>query len=424
MPPKKSAELPAPTPVVEPTTPDLELNEEGEPAHAQYGPSSLKYFEICPSYTNRGDSGDNSAAAQGTRIHAALEHENPESLDDPEEISLGRLTLDQAFLNEIEHGVRDGEIHKEIRLHIDLHHHLTFGTLDRLAIKGRVAVAQDYKFGVIPVDPAEVNAQAWAYSLGIFQKFPEVEIIYFYFLIPKQDEMTFAIFVRNEEIESESFWSESGFEPSATLDDIRLRVNVIISRSEEQSRLPVGKRDFNPQNHVCEFCGFKERCQALLDRALVIARTLEPGLQLPEYLSADDTDDPEELGALLMIARVMGEWAEATKKRVNLRHREDGVEADGFVWRTKRTSRTISDPLAAFNVLVETFGLDPEDFAPDFLGAVNTISIEELEKVFKSRAKVLGEEFPEAALETLRENEILTGGDTEIGFFQIDRKKK
>ena len=426
MPPKKKADKPAPA--ADPVTIDIkdveELNEEGEPAHAQYGPSSLKYFETCPSYLNRGDSGDNTAAAQGTRIHEALEYEDPEGLEDPEEIHLGRITLDQAFENETNHGVRDGEIHKEIRLYIDLHHHQTFGTLDRLAIKGRIAVAQDYKFGVNPVDPAEVNAQAWAYSLGIFQKFPEVEIIYFYFLAPKQNEMTFAIFTRDENVEPEDFWAENDFTPAATLDDIRLRVNVIISRSEEQAALPVSERTYNPQNHVCEFCGFKERCQALTNKALVIARDLEPGLNLPEHLSADDTDDPAELGQLLMIARVMFEWAEATKKRVNARHREDGVEADGFTWRTKKTSRTINDPLAAFNVLVETFGLDEKDFAPRFLEAVGTLSIEGLEKIFKSLAKTLGEEFPEAAIETLRENEILTGGDVEIGFFQIDRKKK
>lgn len=421
MPPKKRTADKAPAIVA----PEPIVTE--EPAHAHYSPSSLKYFEICPSYLNRTDEDDNPAAAQGTRIHEALEFENPEALEDPEEIRLGRMTLDAALENEAEHGVDEGEIHREIRLKIDLHHHTTFGTLDRLAIKGRIAVAQDYKFGVNPVDEAYKNAQAWTYSLGIFQAFPEVEIIYFYFLIPKQNTVTFAIFTRNDGVEPEAFWEKQGHEVSATYDDIRLRINTVISRSEAVAKLAPSEREYNPQAHVCEFCGFKERCQALTDRALVIARELEPGLQLPEFLSADDTDDPVQLGRLRMIAHVLEGWVDATKKRINARHKEDGVLVEGFSWKTKKTSRAIKDPIAAFNVLVDTFDLDKEKFLPDFLDTVNTISIEELEKVLKRLGKQnadFGDEFLEAALGTLRENEILSGGDVEIGFFQIDRTKK
>jgi len=418
MPPKKKVADDANEPVAV-VVPDA------EPAHAQYGPSSLKYFEICPSYTNRRDEDSNPAAEQGTRIHHALEVEDPSELHNEEEHHLYEMTLQCARDFEELHEVENGELIREIRLKIDLHHHQTFGTLDRLRIVGRVAVAQDYKFGVNPVDDAEINAQAWAYSLGIFQQFPEVEIIHFYFLIPKQEIVTHAIFTRSEETEPEENWSEDQT-VAATYEDMRLRVNLIISRSEEVTNLPAAEREYNPQPHVCEFCGFKERCKALADRALVIAKNLEPGLQLPKDFDPDKLDTPEELGRLRMVAHVLEGWVEVVKKRVNKIHKETALDCDGFKWKTRTVSRSITEPFAAFNLLSEELGIDREKFLPEYFEAVGSVSIEKLEKVLKTNipSGVDKEDFLEAAMNVLREHEVLTGGDQEIGFFQIDRTKK
>ena len=418
MPPKKQVESSTPAPAVAVTP-------EAEPAHAHYSPSSLKYFEICPSYLNRTDEDSNPAAEQGTRIHHALEHEDPSELHNEEEHRLYEMTLACAQGNEEAHGVLEGELLREIRLRIDLHHHETFGTLDRLRIAGRVAVAQDYKFGVNPVDDADINAQAWTYSLGIFQRFPEVEIIHFYFLIPKQETVTHAIFVRHEEVEPEDWWTDE-HNVAATYDDIRLRVNLIISRSEEAATLPTGKRTYNPQAHVCEFCGFKEKCKALGDKALVIASKLDPGLALPSVVDPDLIDDPAELGRLRMTVHVLEGWVDAMKKAVNRAHKDRGLDCEGFVWNTRTISRSITDPLAALNVLVDEFKFDRDKFTNAYFDAVGSVSIEKLEKVLlqytpKDADK---EDFLGAAMSILRENEVLTGGDQEIGFFQIDRTKK
>ncbi len=419
MPPKKKAEASAPVTVV------VDDSVAEEPAHAHYSPSSLKYFEICPSYLNRQDDDSNPAAEQGTRIHHALEHEDTSKLHNEEEHRLYEMTLACAQGNEEAHGVQDAELLREIRLKIDLHHHTTFGTLDRLRIAGRIAVAQDYKFGVNPVDDADINAQAWTYSLGIFQLYPEVEIIHFYFLIPKQETVTHAIFVRHADVEPEDWWTEEHY-VSATYDDIRLRVNLIISRSEEITKIPAEHREYNPQAHVCEFCGFKERCKALSDKALVIAAKLEPGLALPTAVDPDLIDDPAELGRLRMTVHVLEGWVEAMKKAVNRVHKERGLECEGFSWKTRTISRSITDPLAALNVLVDEFHFDKNQFTDAYFDAVGSVSIEKLEKVLL-RHKPEGadkEDFLEAAMSILREHEVLTGGDQEIGFFQIDRTKK
>lgn len=440
--PKKPASAPSPpakkprskkkeAPVVEDVI-DVEaiiIDEDGEPAHATFGPSSLKHFEICPSYTNRQEKeGDvNEAAESGTRIHNALEVEDPELLDDEEEQSLAWMMLEQVRQIELEHGVaiinEDGELEEgdkwnEIRLYINLAHHKTFGTLDRLMIRGRVAVAQDYKCGVTPVDDAEINAQAWSYALGIFEMFPEVEIIHFYFLIPRQEIITHATFVRHEEVEPEDYWEENEIKPVATMAEIHLRIDLIIERAREL----VGKV-FNPQAHNCEWCGNKIHCEALAHRALVIANQYEvEGLQLPENLYPEDMDSGVDIGKARMLVQVLEVWIEAVKDRANELYKDHGVEIPGFVWKTRKTSRTISDPIAAFNVLEQEVGID----VADFLGCAGSIKITELEKLIKTKAPKgrNKEDFLEEVTGVLTDHEILSGGVGQYGYLAIDRSKK
>lgn len=405
------------------------IDEDGELAHAVYGPSSLKHFEICPSYTNRQEKeGDvNVAALSGTRIHNALEVEDPELLEDEEEESLAWVMLEQVRANELEHGVailnakgelEEGDKWNEIRLQINLAHHKTFGTLDRLMIRGRVAVAQDYKCGVTPVDDAEINAQAWSYTLGIFEMFPEVEIIHFYFLIPRQEVMTHAAFVRHEEVEPEDYWEENEIKPVATMAEIHLRIDLIIERARELS----GKI-FNPQAHNCEWCGNKINCEALAHRALVIANQYEvEGLQLPANLYPEDMESGVDIGKARMLVQVLEVWIEAVKDRANDLYKNHGVEIPGFVWKTRKTSRTISDPVAAFNVLEESTGID----VADFLGCAGSIKITELEKLIKSKAPKgrNKEDFLDEVTSVLTDNEILSGGVGQYGYLAIDRSKK
>jgi hypothetical protein len=418
----KSRKKPAKEVIAEIVVPEEEIiiDEDGEPAHALYGPSSLKHFEICPSYQNRTEQdGDvNEAALSGTRIHNALELENPELLDDEEEQALAWVMWSQVNESEEEHGVADGTKFNEIRLNINLAHHKTFGTLDRLMIKGRVAVAQDYKCGFTPVDDAEINAQAWAYSLGIFEMFPEVEIIHFYFLIPRQEEMSHAVFVRNESVEPEDFWEENGITPTATMAEIHLRIDLII----ERARTLAGKK-FNPQAHNCEWCGFKVHCEALAARALVIANQYEvEGLQLPENLYPEDMTTGVDIGKARMLVQVLEVWIEGVKTRANEMYEKEGIAIPGFKWTTRKAKRVISDPVAAYNVVNELAGID----LADFIECTGAVKITELEKLIRSKAPedTTKEEFLADVIAALADNEILSGGVAEYGFLQIDRSKK
>ncbi len=62
-----------------------------ERAHAEFGPSSLKYVATCAGY--HGKEGTSGAAEKGTRIHEALEVRDPSALHDEEEVKLYEAIL-------------------------------------------------------------------------------------------------------------------------------------------------------------------------------------------------------------------------------------------------------------------------------------------------------------------------------------------
>ena len=75
---------------------------------------------------------------------------------------------------------------------------LTFGTLDYLLIHPRLSCADvvDFKFGRNAVPDAEVNAQIQAYVLGVFEKFPGLQIDQAHILLPRRDEVSTATYSR------------------------------------------------------------------------------------------------------------------------------------------------------------------------------------------------------------------------------------
>lgn len=395
---------------------EAEVVEEGVEEHAEYNPSSLRYFEVCPSYKNREEDEDedvHEVTAAGSRLHDALEKEDFDGLFSEEEQLLGQQTLEAAESIEEMHGVQDGELHREIRLPIHLTQFDTFGTCDRLRIVGEVAIAQDYKFGYTPVDDAEVNCQAWAYSLGIFQKFPEVQVIYFYFLIPRQDEISAAIFLRD----GTDYELGEDEEPAASEADIHLRINLIIDRAKK-----LAGKEFSPQPHNCEFCGNKLGCEALAAKVLPIAHSRpEDGLELPDELDPEMIEDPEEIAKLRMLCIPLEGWIKAVKSQANFLAFDEGYDIPGFKKMWRKSKRTIGDAHAAFNIAHER-GVTLDEF----LACAGSIKITDLETAVASHANH-GEKQKAKDLftEDLREAEVLSGGDedSEYGVLQIDRKQ-
>lgn len=66
-----------------------------ERAHAEFGPSGLKYVKACPGF--KGKEGTSEAAEKGTRIHEALEVHDPSALRDEEELGIYEKIVQMEF---------------------------------------------------------------------------------------------------------------------------------------------------------------------------------------------------------------------------------------------------------------------------------------------------------------------------------------
>jgi hypothetical protein len=320
--------------------------------HAQYGPSSLKMYESCPSYQPRG--GTNAIAEAGTRIHEAVEKEDPTTLVDEVERSLAEWAL--AFLAHVrrEKSASTNLVadHKEIFLEMQLGDHSTYGTCDVLDLYNNgTGVLLDWKFGFGGVPDAEVNAQVQAYAYGAFQKFPDLNELACYLVLPRRQEITHAIYQRSD------------------MGRIRLRLSTIIARAKLAE-------EYNPTEGVCDYCSNQGRCKALAEKALVIGQ--KAGFEVPATLSLNGT--PREKGQLNKLAQLMEGWAGEVKKELLRQALEEDAEVSGYKLDQRRTPRAISNPLLGYDAVKDLVSIE------EYLLACKSVSVPELEKFVAERA--------------------------------------
>lgn len=320
--------------------------------HAKYGPSSLKMYESCSSYQPRG--GTNPIAEAGTRIHGAVEKEDPTSLVDEVERSLAEWAL--SFLAHVrgEKSASSNLVaeHKEIFLEMQLGDHSTYGTCDVLDLySDGTGVLLDWKFGFGGVDDAEVNSQVQAYAYGAFQKFPDLNELACYLVLPRRKEITHAIYKRSD------------------MDRIRLRLGTIIARA-------MLAEEYNPTEGVCDYCANQGRCKALAEKALILGK--KAGFEVPATLSLNGT--PKEKGQLNKLAQLMEGWAGEVKKELLRQALEEGAEVSGYKLDQRRTPRAISEPLLGYEAVKDLVSIE------EYLLACRSVSVPELEKFVAERA--------------------------------------
>lgn len=332
-----------------------------EPAqHAKFNPSSLGMFERCPGYRNR--SGTNPQAEAGTRAHEALEKDEIPKLPEKERAA-PQLCQDYIDALIVERGLPDKE-YREVRFTIDLGGDIkTFGTCDRFMKYSNHGEMLDFKFGYMSVTDAETNAQAWAYVIGAFQRWPDLLTITFTFLVPNQDEITTHTF------------------DCTDLPKMQLRLNTIIRRAMEVGE-NLGKFEtlLNPQPGLCEFCSQQTQCPAIAARALKVAKGIAEGLPVPADLAVS-ADRPDDIQHLLRLAPLLENWAadiKATALKLNL---QEGLEIPGFIRQERNTPRSITSVAGAWDT-AKDLGVDIEDFLLTCTG----ISIVELESAVRAAA--------------------------------------
>ena len=327
-------------------------SEPGAPRpHAKHSPSALAYKEICPGYQKSDESGP--AAEEGTRLHNALETGN---IDGLLEEQLQVVEMCRGYIENLEASARAAgpvEIHREVQLAIA--DDLTFGTADYLLIspESRSADLVDFKFARNSVPDSEVNPQVQAYVLGVFEKFPDIDLIRAHVLLPRRDEVFVAEYTR------------------ADMDRLRLRISTIISRCE------IPEPELYPTDN-CLWCSRQATCAALHKHALTIANGYEGELHIPDQFHPGQIVDPSMMSRALTVARVMEKWCDSVKHHA-LQMRLGGLEIPGHELRTRAGTRKITDPMAAWAAVRER--ITQEQFV-----ACCDVSLPKLETTFAEAA--------------------------------------
>src|SRR6266581_7853883 len=191
-----------------------------ERPHHPYSPSSLQSLEACPHYKSRDSKHIRTIA--GTLAHKATEtREDNDELSDDDALHVAAcldfydkrkaILEDEAneafsaehldcFNNDVpapnEHDFKISE-GTETYLKVD---DLIFpdcvsttaGYVDRWLVSwdGKYAELIDWKFGQWPVEEASNNLQGMAYAMGLFRKFPSLEVVHVFFKQPLIDFLT------------------------------------------------------------------------------------------------------------------------------------------------------------------------------------------------------------------------------------------
>tara|TARA_R110001606_G_scaffold245314_3_gene393304 strand:+ start:3741 stop:4856 length:1116 start_codon:yes stop_codon:yes gene_type:complete len=306
--------------------------------HAEFSPSSLKYCAGCAGYNGR--EGTNPAAEMGTRIHEALEILDPSNLQSEQEISIyEEIIADQTeYLKNYEDRELT-ETHSEILLDIELKGTSTFGTCDHLSIYGKKeGVLIDYKTGISVIETPRDNYQARAYTVGCFQRFPELEEITFVFFIPQRNEILSDTFKRSE------------------LEDLINDLSSVILEAERvRPKWEGGTPSLGELTPTvnCRFCKFEDICPALGGLVVEVAKKINP--QLPD-VDLDSTEDPEVLEQLWAIQKIVTYWADGFKKRC-IKLAQDGLEFPNLRLKKMSGRRNITNQ-KIFMQIAKDFGMD------------------------------------------------------------------
>jgi hypothetical protein len=273
----------------------------------------------------------------------------------------------------------------------------TFGTADIVMVKGDRAIIGDAKFGWTAVEDAEYNLQGWAYAVGVFEKYPEVQMVDVVFAQPRLNMV-----------------SRHAFYRSVDLDRMKLRVATVIARAKHDVK------ELNPTEWACLYCGAKATCTALHKKALIISSkfsSLTPDGELLDLYNPEQLATPELRGKAEILRRVLEPWCEKVKKE-NLKHAlETGEDIPGFELKSRSGRRSVSDPQITWELVKDR--LTPEEFA-----SVTEVSVAQLLKAYSDKApRGSKEKLKQEIEDRLNDAGVLQGGN-EIQYLQRKKENK
>lgn len=343
----------------------------GSRGHAEFSPSSLKYVSKCSGFHGR--EGTNAAAEMGTRIHEALEIFDPSALHNEQELDIYEkiVAMETEFLANFP---EEREEHNEIQVTVSLKGTETWGTCDRLIVYGNKAVMADYKTGISLIDPPEKNWQAKAYTVGAFQKFPQLEEITFVFYVPQHNQSLHHTFSRAED-----------------LDQLIDELSAAILKAEKTRPKWIGGKpdlaDLTPTPN-CRFCRYEDICPALGGLILEVAKKIDP--QLPD-VDIENTEDPLVLEDLWNIGKIVTNWADRQKART-LDLVKNGLQLPTLKLQSMGASKKVVDNQGLMGIALG-FGMTPQELMDEATFPLSKIAKAISERHEKSERKKISQDF-------------------------------
>lgn len=386
------------------------LKPEAERIHHPYSPSSLQSRELCPKYKPKNTA--TQAAIEGTRQHNVAES----GIDDDrlKDFKAAAVVECMKFVDDRLRQYPGGSLIREEYLPIDenivrartglrkmlldpmdpdpeivedevIENFLgtTAGYLDVGILSADKTECEiiDFKFGKVPVEPAENNVQGMAYLLGLRKRYPKIKKGRVWFLMPHLDLISYHDFTEND------------------FGQLELRIKVIVSRAIEAHK---DENDFSmatPNISACLFCALLGKCPKVAEHALKLGQKYAP-LRIPDSVSTTVFTDPADVERGLKFAQVIKEWAEAYRAQATAKTLDDmefcpkGYVVQIQSRRTVKNARKLAD-------LAKTFL--PEELRPK-VEELFDVSIGDLEDIIslsaaRGQKEKTVESFGKSALE-------------------------
>ncbi len=326
----------------------------------RWRPSELEKLELCTAY--RGSALDTAVSAEGTMLHKAME----DIMASPDKLPAVLETLGQehagliryahsAMMTLVSECSCSARIECEVPLDLFKQGRIRIrGKADVVVVEPELVTVVDYKFGRLPVTPADGNLQGWGYAYGAFRKYgtPKVRVV---FVAPHFQEVSSHVFEATD------------------VPAIGTRIAAVVARCQ-QDETPT------PSPTACQYCSRKMTCPAIGERALAVS-THFAGIAIPkEYFPGPDTT-VEQRNIAQHLAGILEDWGNLWKKSNREAALENGVELPDFALRSRAGARAILDIGAAWRIVSEC-GVPPEVF----LSACK-VSVPDLESAIKQLEK-------------------------------------
>lgn len=290
----------------------------GARGHHKYGMSKLNYLDGCAGFVS--NTGTNKAAEDGTRLHEVMDKvlklhlstvTGVAALDCLKDVLMTEpVSPDEEFYleyccKELDFWIKRKPLRILREEQVSILNHdgteLNHGYYDvALFLNEAAVILIDWKFGWIPVPPADRNLQGMGYATGMLQTYAKINTVGFVFAQPKLNKTTRCTFTR------------------AQLPEMYERVKGVIARAESPEKsLRVGQ--------YCNYCAVAGTCTAqinLASRSLAV----QEDIQMPTTFTGLQINTPEDAAKALYVVQRLEAMLESSglKERVKEFARNNG----------------------------------------------------------------------------------------------------